>query len=677
LLVVCFESCSLGSFIGVYFNTYYNAMRLFSDAEDEIRTQQSASFKQGPQTYLPPFNLQSGTRTKLTSVIEKCSKLLQYHPESSLVDDALLLIGKAYYYQDENQKAERKFKELLQGYPESDLLFEAKLLLSKIYYKMNDLTEATNTAKGLLEEGQQSGNNEIVAEAATVLANIELNNKNYPQSVTYFRTAAERRSRGEESAAAYRKVAEVYQKDGQFAEAAEAYRRAEQAGGSYVSEYRARIGQARMLSKLGKPRDAMDVLEALRSNSNYREFYGEIELEIANTYNQMKMYAEAVAQYRYVDTAYARTEVSAKAYYELGLLYETKQLLYDSARVAYNKGRMEYPSSEITLLLNRRSEDMNRYASLRSQMANYDSMRLAILQPRPSSVDSGTIRQDSTLVRDSSTDTSKVAVKTKQTAALSIDSVESMRARTSIELAGFFYVNLGLVDSARFWYQRLLAEHPKSAYAARALYMLARIAGQDTLQGHREADSLYRALIQRFPDSEFAREAARFLGLPPAWKTGDEADQVYVRGTEMLAMGKDKAAIDSFLVVVHKYPSSPIASKAQYAVGWVYEEVQLKPDSALANYQRLVKAYPNSEYATRVKPKLAEVETKRKEAEDAARRDSIARAAPVRPSTSTVSPADSLEPSPTRLPLQKQLPDSTAAPLKKPDKDLQAKPREE
>jgi len=659
----------------VYFNTYYNATRLFSDAEEEIRTQQNASFKQGPQTYLPPFNLQSGTRTKLTSVIEKCSKLLQYHPESSLVDDALLLIGKAYYYQDENQKAERKFKELLQGYPESDILPEAKLLLSHVYYKMNAPTEAMNTAKGLLEEAQQSGNDEMVAQAATVLANIELNNKNYSQSISYFRTAAERKSSGEERAAAYDKVAEVYQKDGKFAEAAEAYRRAEQAGGSYVSDYRARIGQARMLSRLGQSGDAMHILETIRSNSNNREFYGEIDLEIANTFNRMNKYEEAVDQYRYVDTAYARTEVSAKAYYELGHLYETKLLLYDSARVAYNKGKMEYPSTEITLLISRRADDMNRYAMLRSQMANCDSLRLAILHPHPSNADS--IRQDSTLVRDSRTDTSKVTAKTKPAAAVSIDSVESMRARTSIELAGFFYSNIGAVDSARFWFQRLLTEHPKSTHAPRALFMLAQIAAQDTLQGRLDADSLYRILIQRFPESEFANEAARFLGLPTARKTGDEADKVYVRGTELLAMGKDEAAIDTFLTVVRQYPLSPIASKAQYAVGWVYEEVQLRPDSALANYQRLVTAYPNSEYAFRVKPKIAEVEIKKREAEDSARRDSIKRAAPVPLPTHTGAPGDSLQPSPARSPMQKQLQDSTAAPLKKPDKDLQAKPREE
>ena len=60
-----------------------------------------------------------------------------------------------------------------------------------------------------------------------------------------------------------------------------------------------------------------------------------------------------------------------------------------------------------------------------------------------------------------------------------------------------------------------------------------------------------------------------------------------------------------------RYPASPFASKAQYAVGWIYEQLTVQPDSAIASYEKLLSLYPGSTYAVRVQPKLAEVQLKR------------------------------------------------------------------
>ena len=94
----------------------------------------------------------TGTRTKFTTVIEKCSKLLQYHPESDLVDDALLMIGRSYYFQAEYQQAERKCRELIDGYPESALVPETQVLLSYALYKSRDTVAAEELAMKILED---------------------------------------------------------------------------------------------------------------------------------------------------------------------------------------------------------------------------------------------------------------------------------------------------------------------------------------------------------------------------------------------------------------------------------------------------------------------------------------------------------------------------------------------
>ena len=74
-------ACSVGEFVGAYFNTYYNAEKLFSEAEDEILHPRTG--RPPDESSSVPFVVEAASKTKFTSVIEKCSKLLQYHPESS------------------------------------------------------------------------------------------------------------------------------------------------------------------------------------------------------------------------------------------------------------------------------------------------------------------------------------------------------------------------------------------------------------------------------------------------------------------------------------------------------------------------------------------------------------------------------------------------------------------
>ena len=378
LILISLAGCSVGDFIGAYFNTYYNAQRLFSEAEEEL-SKQSAT-RQTEKVFLAPIAVPAATKTKLTSVIEKCSKLLQYHPESELVDDALMMIGKSYYYQNEHQKAERKFREILDGYPGSDLAFEAKLLLSYTLYRMNDMAKAANVAKELVDTTKLE-EPDIAANASVLLAEIERENENYEEAISHYQKAAELGESADGRTDSYMKLAELYSLKGDDKSALEAYRRAEESSTSYSSKYQARMGQARKLSKLGNFEAGFELLDDLRSNSNNKDFFGEIELEIGNVFKTMNDVEAAIAQYVYVDTTYARTEASANSYYQLGHLYETILVQYDSARIAYNKGKTEFPQARITESLVYRSEYLNKYYTFQKEISKYDSLRALILNP--------------------------------------------------------------------------------------------------------------------------------------------------------------------------------------------------------------------------------------------------------------------------------------------------------
>ena len=102
-LLVAANGCSVFSTVGgwfssgyenavAYFNAYYNAKRLFDEAEAELLAAQLAA--KGKSTLTGNVQPVAPPRQKFATVIDKCSNILSFYPKSNVVDDALFLIGK-------------------------------------------------------------------------------------------------------------------------------------------------------------------------------------------------------------------------------------------------------------------------------------------------------------------------------------------------------------------------------------------------------------------------------------------------------------------------------------------------------------------------------------------------------------------------------------------------------
>ena len=101
LVLLLLSSC-------VYFNTIYNAKRLYREAE-KARTE---ALRTGS-------GITRNLKDRYKVVVIKCSKVLRDHPNSGWVDDSIFLMGKALVRQQEYNKGIRKFQELITNYPES------------------------------------------------------------------------------------------------------------------------------------------------------------------------------------------------------------------------------------------------------------------------------------------------------------------------------------------------------------------------------------------------------------------------------------------------------------------------------------------------------------------------------------------------------------------------------
>jgi tetratricopeptide (TPR) repeat protein len=306
-------------------------------------------------------------------------------------------------------------------------------------------------------------------------------------------------------------------------------------------------------------------------------------------------------QYQYVDTAYARTEASAKAIFELGRLYEEQFGELDSARVTYTRGRTAFPQAEITKEIIRRADYMNRYFTLHAEVSKYDSLLIALDAPPEEASEVDTTAQDS------------VAQKPPVQPPMPRDTVLARLATSMNELAGVFFIDMDEPDSAAVWYRAVSERFPESRVAPYAMFALAQIYDQDSTVNRAVPDSIRREIVRRFPRTEFASESRRLLGLPQVTIAENPAEELYDLAERRYLNGEYESAVKMFKEIATEYPDSRSAARAEYAAGFIYENNLLQPDSALASYRNLAQNYPSSAFTSRVRPKIqfAEMEHKR------------------------------------------------------------------
>ena len=600
-----------------YFNTYYNAKRLFDEAEADVEavrlskhiTDKTESVQLSPQT-----------RQKFNQVIQKCSKLLQFYPTSKWVDDALFVIGASYYYLDDDRKAQRKFAELLSAFPKSGLAFKSRLWLGMSLYRMENYPEATQVLDQLIQVAQEKKKEEFAIEGMFLLGRTFSEQKAYAESIRMYRRIIETSDDDRTRSRAQLLIGQVYAGQDSLDRASEAYAAVLKFDPEENSKFEAGYQRAVILNQIGKHEEALEILKSLRSRVKSSEFYPRIDLQLADTYNAMNLLDEAIDQYVYVDTTYRRTEVSAKAYFALGVVYEKKLLDYDKAMESYENARSEFPKADITNIAQSKWQSFQNYFLQHKTIANFDSLLSQLENPSstktsvdPIGVGSDSLASDTMLVPAATLDSS-LQVRNDPSALILRESYASKLAEAMYGLGNLFLLEINIPDSAEYWYHRVISEHPASNVAARALYSLAEIYRSSEDKNRDAVNLLYRTLIEKYPETQYAEEARKFLGMKVERET-DPAAAVYARGETLLLEGKIESALSVFRSVIQDYPESPSVPKSKYALGWIFENVKMNADSAQDYYRQVFEEYPNSAYAEAVKAKLIADETLNKEAE--------------------------------------------------------------
>ncbi|MBI3365976.1 MAG: tetratricopeptide repeat protein [Ignavibacteriae bacterium] len=665
-ILFAFSGCSMYQNVTAYFNTYYNAKKLFSDAEQEVR---QAPQKDRDTNYFAAYNVPPSLEGKFDKIVEKCSKLIQFYPESKWVDDAILMIAKSDVYLGDYESSVRKCREL-------------ELLEAKAHYLMKKDDEALKMTKDFIPELRTEGKNDLLLEALMLQAQIYFDRREYDQSAQNYSLAVQVSADGSMRAFAEYQLGVSYEKLGEKAKAAEAYGGVKHFNPGYDLEYRTRLKYGIMLTETGKYDQALHTFDDLNNEQLKPEQHGLVDVEIASTYRTMGDTGVAFSLYNLIDTVYRHTEAAGKSLYIRGFYFENTLHDYKTAREYYAKAKAESQAIEYSALAQRKAASLDQYFALLENIRRYDrflhpdtshgrvsrSDSLSVDQPtaksdssapdagagivnqqepessppdvandvsratadngvgggsaayrrrhverdlEPDDEDEG-ITQSSILPKGATDgkftvrhDSVKRAPKSSpivKTQNLSPDSVRSLMTQSYYELGTLFYLELERPDSAQRWYQKLVDEYPSSRYVSRTLYALAEL--------HRAGgdsttlDSLYNVILNRYGESEYATQVKKVRGLDVGERKIDVSEAQFRKGEELLQAGNTADALKEFKKVARTEQRSSFTSKAQYTVGWIYESILVQNDSAEAWYKRVMKEDSTSVYALAVAPKV-------------------------------------------------------------------------
>jgi TolA-binding protein len=601
-----------------YFNAYYNARILFYDAEDEINT--AALLTRGKE--LPAgqtYQIPATAKLKLGQVIDKCSNILAYHSSSSLVDNALLLIGKSFFYQMEYLKAERKFAELLAQFPNSSLALEAQLWYTRSEEKLGKLSDGIRLGEATISASQTSHNTEIETQAHKVLGIIYRRMNQPDKSIAEYEKLISISTDDDAKGDAQISLGDIYFADSLYIKSAEVYLQTQEYTSDIYSNYYSKLQAAIAYRENGEQKKGLTLINAMIDDFRNKEYLPSIFFEQANIYAASGRRDEAISVYIYVDTTYAHTEYAIRSAYQLGLIFEKELGLYWRAMKYYS----ELTSATIPIIAvdgRRKFTALSRYFDARHRLRTADSL-LFVLSDTTRKIMHDTLSlsaadsthqkaaqtdslpkfytSDSLKARISVADTSRrksgqVAV---QPAIISTDSLRVLKSLATQELGDIFYSEVVEPDSAFYWYNQSLALNYSRSRSPRILYILAELSRTNPEKKFPAPVEYYSRLDSEFPESMYAEESLRLQGKATITVKADTASEYYIQSEKQIDAKQYEKAIGTLRSLIQSFPKSPYAAKSEYAIGWILENRLDQPDSAIAEYKRVVKNYGQTMYS--------------------------------------------------------------------------------
>lgn len=357
-----FSSCGLWQNFTTYFNLYYDAKDIFEDAEQTIKTQKKDLFANEEEVAAANVSQQ------LSKVVDKCSTILQFHSNSSYVDDALLMLGKSFYYQKNYLKALRKFQELIATQPESELILETELWIGKTQMRLKQYSDGLSMLETVKQQASTENESDFLTEAFLEEIKYKIAQEDYTGAITACTDYLKQSDNDEMNAEIVFELGKLDEKVNNLEDAIAAFKKVFDYSPSFDTQYQAKLELGKALREAGHYDEALADFEDMISEDKYSDNFDEIDLERGVTLSKLNKFDEAINVLVKVDTTYKGSESGGLARYELGQIFENHYQNFDSANAYYSRAANSAIPKEYKTTANEKSQLFRKFMNLKKSL---------------------------------------------------------------------------------------------------------------------------------------------------------------------------------------------------------------------------------------------------------------------------------------------------------------------
>ncbi len=333
-----------------HYNVYWNGKEAMIQAEKDLE----ASIQDNYHMILPMFNY--GTEQESKSVtplldrsIEKGSKTILKHSMRfggkeyvNWIDDAYLLIGKAYFYKQDYFSARRSFSFIMREYEDNPIKYDAMLWLARTYIEMEQY-EKSEPLLNLIELDMAEAETKIPTDVykyfPLVYADHYIKQEKYSYATDFLYDGIMTIGKKDIKTRAKFILAQVYQEEGELDLASQLYAEVIRRNPTYDMAFQSKINMARAYE--ADNGDSKTILKYLNrmlrddKNIDYQDqiYYALAEVAFKDGQDSLQIKYLALSVARSVNNNYQKSTSSlelADIYFAIPE-YSLSQAYYDTA----------------------------------------------------------------------------------------------------------------------------------------------------------------------------------------------------------------------------------------------------------------------------------------------------------------------------------------------------------
>lgn len=539
ILFIAILTFTSSFFVGcVYFNTFYNAKLFFSQAE-KLRTEQETEF------------LGNVVTNKYKKVIDKSDIVINNHPDSKYLVDALFLKGQSHYYRREYDLSESTFNTLLSKEDEDYyLLCEYWLALNK--WKsgkpqpaLEDLSQAILKTEDM----------ELLAQIYQSQAEIYLEQEQDSVAVSALEKAAELTNNRNDKANIYYRLAELSYEIQSYESAIDYYKNVIKYSFSNERVMEANLKIVQRYRDLDDLKKASNEIQSMLNDPEYSTIHGELELELAKLKLDQDDINASILIMEDIVVKYPKTDISAEAFYLLGEQSLLNKRDFEKADFYYKQIQRESSNSIFNEQGKQRINELDKYNSSKDY--------IKIIDNKENTSDSLVIKQV--------IDTAKVVVELYNLG----------------ELEAFHF---NQIDSSIFYFNRIINDFPNSELNSKSMYTLSHLYEEigDTSQSLQYKEKV----VSNYSDSEYAEN----IRLNNIFKDQSNSSIEKLSIIEKLYSADSDSALSEYKKIAN-LSNSEASKRALFFIANDYDYKLFDSDSAYKYYNRIVDRFPKSEQA--------------------------------------------------------------------------------